>query len=454
MNKNYFKYLVKSNRFIFYVLLLGMIMINLVSDFESRFLLLEIAVVLLSIVAPIYFLSYIHKKEEVSVFNSFPITKKELFKTKFYYSNYLILSLILISIFLNLFFTLVFGIKGGILSIISFLLISMILLIIMNSINQIICMFILERCNNMFDSILSIAAYSILPFITMNSIQNFIGMNSLTLDNIFIYIPRNVLSPFGFVLEMIGSITRGTPNSGQLLDVSIINLMIFSLGAWILISIFLYRKTMKAIVKHETEQAGQKSTSPLITVIPVVWITTLFLLTLIVGSHSNLIASVFVIVLYFGGLSVYQRKLVVTKKSVVLLCAIFVSLNLFKFVFNKTNALGLEELLLQTRELMEVRIEKSYNDDFYNQEVWLVNTVDEEIEHLFKKMMKEHINDYYESDNRYYYSHMNNQVKLQGAYENPYSRTSISLSDKDYQEFTILLKEKGYEKEIIDRRYE
>lgn len=453
MNKTYFNYLRKSNKFLFAVLFVGVIMINLIPDFKSRINFLSYAVIVLSLISPLYFLSYIHRKEEVSLFNSFPIKKIELWKTRFWYSNYLVIILIIITLLLNFIVTILIYHEDyySMMNLMMRIVIVFVSLVILNMMNQVISMWVIERCNNLFDSIISIAAYVILPYVTMLTLQYFIGMNSLLIDNIFDYVTRFILSPMSLPVEIINRLNNSYGEVILIKDFHTFNLVIFSFVIWVIISMYLYRNAMLRVKNHTVEQAEQKSSSIWITIVPVVWITILFLLVLIGTNSIVLLTIAFILVLYFGGLSIYQRKIAISKKTALLLVAMIVSVGLFRFVFLKTEAFGLDQMIINQNYITGIQLETGNNSIDYGLEVWNVDTLDNELSKITEEIIRKEIDMFYiNKDKKIINATVFIHMKVYSGYR---LLEEFQISKESYDKLTTIFKSKGYESTIVDARY-
>ncbi|MEG0170212.1 MAG: hypothetical protein RR658_09270 [Anaerorhabdus sp.] len=452
MNKKYFKYLCISNKFVFLIAMFFGLMISILPDLGSKILFVTDTVVVISVLSSIYYLSYIHRKEEVSTYNAFPITKKELWKTRFIFSCTLVSCWMIIVLFIGLIPSYLYGdlkneylIKGIIL-----VAVTVLMLILLNVVLQTICAFIIESCNNLFDSVISMIAYLALPIYTLNTLQYSLGMTTYTIGNLFNYVPRLVLSPIGFPKEFISKCTYFFLYGDQAIEVTQTLLLVITFIMWILIAIILYRLMLKRIQTHGTELANQKSTVWWITKVPVIWLTILFMMVLVAANvFENHILFIFVVVLYIVGLSIYQRKLVFTKNAFLVFVALFLGLSGFRFVFMKTEAFGLEEWLVLRRDFRNFYMQQKI-DNSSSYETWQVTTSDEKLMMIIKNEVETTLNDYYATGNKNFaYSEDEVNLLQVGYAEDPSSYFNIYLSDERYQEIRELLVEKEYEKTIV-----
>lgn len=451
MNKKYFKYLCISNKFAFLVLLFFGILFSLIPSLYEKLSNLTDIITILSIVCSFYFLSYIHFENEVNNYNSLPITKKELWNTRFLFSLIVVTIIVVITVLISLIFSYLYGdlIDVNLLEIVLLVFVSILLLTVLNFVIQSICAFVIESCNNLLDSCLSAVAYIVLPIYTMYTLQYFVGMVTRTVNNLFHYIPQLFLSPIGLPMKFILEYAKKIFYDYSTIRTSHLLLLAGSFVVWIGISLLLYKKTLKRIQYHDTELANKKSKAAWIKYLPVIWITVLFTMVLVsLNSSSNLLFYIFIIVLYFLGLSIYSRRLIFTKKALLVLVVILFGVNGFHFVFIKTQAFGLEERLILRRNFINVYLQQQIENST-EFESWQVVITDEELMKEIGLEVNKNLHLYY-SNNQKDYSYSPSEINLLqiGYSEEPSTYLSIELNDDRYAEITDMLKEKGFEREI------
>lgn len=335
MKDSYLRYCIKSNITIITIIglvgcIFGPICFAVLKDIGSIQLFAGY-IVMMAILYPIFFLSYIHKKDEISFNLNLPLNKQSIWTTRFILS----LALLWIQIFVNM-IVLYIILSNHVNSSmnISYLLQGTIILFVGTFSIQSICAWIISKCNNVLDSIICIISYMFIPILLSFAIYLYLYSNTLFINDVFQLISKSWFSPVTLVYEMM---VLGYNSN------SFASSMILCLGIFFVIGCLCFVETRKKIAYHKVEDAGELTTKkyfyPLIAVL-------LSLSFMIMQVTHELISFFFIMILFFGILSLGKRKITITKQAIITYLILLMMVFGFNLIFHSTNGFGLEQSYL------------------------------------------------------------------------------------------------------------
>ena len=191
MNKAYLESLIKDNKKlnlgILVILLLAFPIINVIgiiqpyNDYESAVVELHLiytAIVILTIILPVYNIRKFQSKKSGDTYYALPITRKSIITTILVYTTLQIIIPFTISYAIGM--IIMCGIVDMIM-VLGLLVVTIIMVIIILIVN----MFIVEKCNSTIDSIIILIGYHYLSLLIINAIQSFIRNNLNSGNNLF-----------------------------------------------------------------------------------------------------------------------------------------------------------------------------------------------------------------------------------------------------------------------------
>lgn len=333
MKDKYLNYLIKSNKTsLFIFILVGCVLLPMLFSTVSginayQFYIMYILII--SILCPSIYLTYIHKKREINFNLNLPLNKKNIWLTRFIFTltiiwvQIIVCMLVMYFMFLN---------KDSLDLTISFLLTTILILLLGSFIIVSICSWIISKCNNVLDSIFCIIAYLGLPVFTLLAINQYLYSNTLFLNKIFYFITKGSVSPLGLIYEMV---------INKLVSNELFSYQIFFFAVFLVIGCVCFVYTRKDIGNHKVEDAGENTNKRYLYPLIAVWVAGSFM---ILQVNQELITFVFILILFLGILSLEKRKLVITKEVLITFGILAITIIGFNFVFHKTQAFGLEEV--------------------------------------------------------------------------------------------------------------
>jgi hypothetical protein len=361
MSKKYFSYLFNKDKninivisVILFILMPLMMFITVDNSYDNfakasgYYLFFVIILLILTYVLPVFNFKYLHSKRAVDTYMQLPLTKQEVFRTKFQYTN----AQVFIPWFINfLLANLVFVIKGQSASIslaymIFMFIVGGILTFSLISFNT----YIYQKCNNLVDGIIVIIMYHILLASFVGGIYAFIGTHSfsnvLNTDMLtFLILDYDFVS--SLVIKGVFDCTAVT---------SIISSKEFLFTLFVGITTFILSIHD---VKHRDSERAESNTDSYLCY-PTI-ITSFVLIILLQFDRSYDEYSIMVIitfVLYMIGIFIYKRMVKIKIKYVLVYVALILLANLFTFAFYKTDGFNLDKNLPTSYQ--------SYNVSIYN----------------------------------------------------------------------------------------
>ena len=352
-SKEYFKYLIKSNRYlilVIYLLYFFLILTN-VDNLDVSFVLITVINIGLTYLLPMYIFSYVHDKKAVDTFYSLPISRKAMLLTGLSFISLLIFIPQAINVLINGFTN-----NYGMITFVSIFttLLMIVTLVIFNT-----CIYL--TANNMVDGFVMLGAYTFLPFALGFAIDavasSFIAGRSGEISSfVSIFELVNYLSPISLSINSIVNF-----HAGEIAYKYIVGLLVIL----IIFTVLLF----KSYINRKVERAGSPSDNffayPFIIYIYV----TLSLLTIAAAydytytSLGDFFSSYFIpyiilfavfVVAHF----VYKRKLYLSIKMPIFYVAVLILTLLFVSIFKNNNAFGLAYKY------------KMYDDSNYYLSIW------------------------------------------------------------------------------------
>lgn len=376
MKDKYLNYLIKSNKTSLFIFILGgcillPMLFSTVSGISAyQFYIMYILII--SILCPSIYLTYIHKKREINFNLNLPLNKKNIWLTRFIFTltiiwiQIIVCMLVMYFMFLN---------KDNLDLTISFLLTTILILLLGSFIIVSICSWIISKCNNVLDSILCIIAYLGLPVFTLLAINQYLYSNTLFLNKIFYFITKGSVSPLGLIYEMV---------INKLVSNELFSYQIFFFAVFLVIGCVCFVYTRKDIGNHKVEDAGENTNKRYLYPLIAVWVAVSFM---ILQVNQELITFVFILILFLGILSLEKRKLVITKEVLITFGILAITIIGFNFVFHKTQAFGLEEVyafnkpeytsytLYEYEEVSEIGIPiRKYTTQFSEEQIKIIES--------------------------------------------------------------------------------
>ena len=362
LNKNYFKYLLKSKKYfvviifvIEFVLTIGSIgSYRTYNSFNDQALILYIASAVVAFVLPLVTFSYVHNKKAVDSYFSLGISRKEMLITNIIFC----LAISFLSYFFSLLvFIIGLLIKGTstelafLLSTIPVALINYLALIVFNS-------FIYLLANSVFDGIVILAAYSFLPlafYIIASCFQStfIIGVDIVTnyICKYLVYLSPLFMTFFSpYALKNLFVKEVGT----YYFDVNFWTMSVVNALYLIIFAYLLY----KVYIDRDVERSGDYSNSffayPFI--IGIYTALSLLFIACCLNSYWSfyeiILLYVLIFVLYIAANFIYKRKFSLPKfQTIMFVLGIVLSL-IFNTICLKTNGFGLSNLYKFDYDLM------------------------------------------------------------------------------------------------------
>ena len=447
VNKDYFKYLIKQNkRLLFLIWLIGFILIPFMSlqnlynnyliypkGFNSMIsLLFGFAI---SFLAPIYLFSFLQKKKSTILYFSLPIKKQSLFITTALFSLFATVVPVVIYYSITYFLTKLFypALTNNSYSILM-LIIMMFYMICLQAFVTTITML----CQNTLDSLVINVAYMIAPIIVFLCFTNYIsnqadiimlgyGNYAEFLSEIIYYISL----PYCACFEVINTMSNNTSIS-----------MIPNIY-WCVIAVILCLTSYKLFMKRPMEQSENHTKS--IFIYPLLITTIIFSLMLVMYgdgiSEPKIMVYGLIFILYLVMYFFAVRKVYFTWKIPAVFIALLICCIGFANIFNNTQGFGLlsEYPNIENYDSFSLRA-GSYTSSFsYNgKEVdqFYIDSKNENTLHLILEFHKDLINNHIISSSYKDVSENSESLYIDINYAKNHSNDSV------FREYIIDSKEK------------
>ncbi len=425
MNKNYFNYLVTQNKKQLLVLfLLGFAFVPVITMINvdpynmdnpysygsslSGFILYSVLLIGLTYIVPLFNYRFIQYKRSCDTFLSLPIKRETLCNTVTVFSLALMYVPYIINVIFGAIVLIVKGYPFVIGSFIAYLVISLLLVSVLYFMNTLIVL----KCNNSIDSVICMIGYSLLPVVIYLAFAEFMDMYTFGVNGFYNFDwPQSIhtmIASTGFFLYHAFSIATNQAFNYCWCVFYLALGLVF--GAWSAIT----------FVKRNAESSEQISDSQWMyrLLIPLYAFFTLTFFTVSAGMSDTIITVIVVFIIYSVATFIANRKVALSKWSIVAFIGVVIITKLAGSVFKHTLAPSISLNFPTSFDHMEVNI-YSHSDDFSMNSEYLEITDSSDIA-LIQGLQKELVEDYYNDvvyDNTnshlhiYYYDSHNNERK-------------------------------------------
>ncbi|MEG0169979.1 hypothetical protein [Anaerorhabdus sp.] len=447
MKEKYFRYLIKNNKTaLFIIMLIGCILLPIFTIAMKSEVSIEVLcsyIVIISILLPLIYLSYIHKKDNINFNLNLPINKTNIWITRVVF----VILIIWIQIVLNVLLLYLFS------PILEFINQDPVKLMMMTSIQiTIILLFgsfvlvsimawIISKCNNVIDSIFCSLAYLVLPLLFVLAINIYINSNSIFLGMLFIEVFYRGFSP----ITLIGLTVFNLLGTSQFIIIWILQFI------YIVIGFICFVASIKEASKHRAEEAGENTNK--FYLFPLIAVLSSFSLMLI-QINQQVISFLFIFIFFIGVISLGKRKVHMTKKNVITFVLLALVVVGFNFVFHKTRGFGLEKKLafhlpIYTKyTINEVIQNKDPNKGptikYFRKELF------SEQKEIIKEYMDDYIDRYHEDKNATLveFANIRGQIMINSLYDYSNDKKElgfyINLNEDDFNKIFEHLEQSGF----------
>lgn len=448
MNRDYFKYLLHTNRNLLTVLLVVCFLVYpFMIFFVDRQLMHSQAlngciwycfvIMILTFCIPIYMQNKRLKKRSVDTFYALPIKKEKMVRTEIFFGLFLIFIPWILNYFLGIG---QYWIKEGSWAFGNeFLILAVCLLygFVQYSINY----FLVGKCNNILDGIITVIAYGGLPLVIFIVANAFVDANTVGIRSYDVINFAN-MSVYGAMYSLVYYFANVLRYSGAVLHFPIGS---FFAGVQILLGILAYMKACKDYVVKPLEEAEQKTTSiwSYRFLIPVNCLLYLSLATYNNGIPWVVVVSVLVFLGYLTATFVSNREIRISSKSVLLFAVILIGMNLFTYVFRENRAFGLNEVFPKNYSHVEISLFLYSYEDQNHSRIDANVTENEIIEAI--QLLQHHCVERFYTDQGVTIGSI--WISYQDSYDKEIRSYRYSITKGDEEILLELLEKYGYESE-------
>ncbi len=451
MNKVYFKYLLHTNRNIIAVLFMTCFLIYpFMIFFVDRQMFYSQALdaciwysfilMILTFCIPIYMQNKRLKKKSVDTFYSLPIKKEKMYHTEMIFGLFLV--------FVPWVFNYLLGIsqywiKEGSLASGKEVLI-LIACLIYGFIQYSMNYFLVGKCNNVLDGVITLFAYDFLPVVIFVVAGSFIDMNTVGI-NAYDVVNFANMSVHGAMYSLVYYFIYRLHYSTLFLNFPIGFLFLL---LHCILGILAYREAWRDYVCKPLEEAEQKTTSAWSYrfLIPIYCMLYLSLATYNNGIEIMTITGVLVFLGYLAATFVSNRAIKISARSLVFFASVLLVMNIFTYVFRENKAFGLNEMFPTDYAYVDLDLYINLYDEQKNIQAD-VSLSDEEIITSLQDLQRVCIDRFYEGQGETIGSLL---ISYKDSHGKKICNYNYSITKGDEEELLELLKKSGYEIEITD----